>query len=108
MIKNYFKIAWRNLFANKTSSFINITGLAVGMAVAMLIGLWIWDELSFNKYHQNYHRIVQVMQKEKFLGATKVWDQMPYLLVNELKTNYKDDFKHIVTAIPTEGYLLSS
>ena len=42
MIKNYLKIAWRNLIKNKVSSFINIGGLAVGMAVAMLIGLWIW------------------------------------------------------------------
>ncbi|HMH24692.1 MAG TPA: ABC transporter permease [Puia sp.] len=108
MFKNYFKTAWRNLLKNKTSSSINISGLAVGMAVAMLIGLWIWDELSFNKYHQNYDRIVQVMQKEKFLGATRVWDHMPWLLVNELKTSYKDDFKHIVTAISTEGYSLSS
>ena len=45
MIKNYFKIAWRNLFKNKGTSLINIGGLAVGMAVATLIGLWIWDEL---------------------------------------------------------------
>ena len=59
MLKNYFKIAWRNLFRNKISSFINIGGLTVGMAVAMLIGLWIYDELSFNKYHQNYDRIGQ-------------------------------------------------
>jgi putative ABC transport system permease protein len=107
MIKSYFKIAWRNLLNNKTSSFININGLAVGMVVAMLIGLWIGDELSFNKYHQKYDRIVQVMQKEKFLGATKVWEHMPYLLVNELKTNYQNDFKQIVTAISTEGYTLS-
>ena len=41
MIKNYFKIAWRNLIKNKALSFINIGGLSVGMAVAMLIGLWI-------------------------------------------------------------------
>ena len=62
MIKNYLKIAWRNLIKNKVSSFINIGGLAVGMAVAMLIGLWIWDELSFNTYHKNYDRIGQVWQ----------------------------------------------
>ena len=61
MIKNYFKIAWRNLIKNKASSFINIGGLAVGMAVAMLIGLWIWDELSFDKYHQNYDRVAIAM-----------------------------------------------
>src|SRR5882724_8725085 len=108
MLKNYFITALRNLRKNKAHSFINIAGLSVGMAVAMLIGLWIWDELSFNKYHQNYDRIVQVMQKEKFLGANKVWDNLPYLLINELKTNFKDDFKHIVAAIPTDGYSLLS
>ena len=48
MIKNYFKIAWRNLLKSKAYSAINILGLATGMAVAMLIGLWIWDELSFD------------------------------------------------------------
>ena len=63
MFKNYFKTAWRNLLKNKTSSVINISGLAVGMAVAMLIGLWIFDELSFNKYHRNYERIAQIMTR---------------------------------------------
>jgi ABC-type antimicrobial peptide transport system permease subunit len=107
MFRNYLKIAWRNLIRNKASSFINIGGLAVGMAVAMLIGLWIWDELSFNKYHQNYDRIVQVVQKEKFLGNAKVWEHMPYRVANELKTNYHDNFKHIVTATATDHYYLS-
>jgi len=107
MFRNYLKIAWRNLVRNKASSFINIGGLAVGMAVAMLIGLWIWDELSFNKYHQNYDRIVQVVQKEKFLGNVKVWEHMPYRVANELKTNYHDNFKHIVTATATDRYYLS-
>ncbi|HMH34733.1 MAG TPA: ABC transporter permease [Puia sp.] len=65
MFKNYFKIAWRNLLRNKISSFINIGGLAMGMSVAILIGLWIYDELSFNKYHQNYDHITQVMTRQK-------------------------------------------
>ncbi len=47
MLKNYFKIAWRNLFKNKLYSGINILGLAAGMAVAILIALWIWDEVTF-------------------------------------------------------------
>ena len=64
MIKNYFKVALPNLVKNKVYSFINIFGLAVGMSIAMLIGLWVWDELSFNQYHQNYGRIAQVMIKE--------------------------------------------
>ena len=49
MFKNYFKIAWRNLLKNKFFSIINISGLAVGISVALLIGLWIWDEVSFDK-----------------------------------------------------------
>src|SRR6202000_2385463 len=105
MIRNYLKIAWRNLIKNKVSSFINIGGLAVGMAVAMLIGLWIWDELSFNKYHQNYDRIAQVMQKEKFQGGTRVWDRLPYPLVNLLKTSYSENFSHVVTALPVSDYI---
>ena len=107
MFKNYLKIAWRNLVMNKASSFINVGGLAVGMAVAMLIGLWIWDELSFNKYHQNYDSIVQLVQKEKFLGNVNVTDHMPYQLVNELKTNYRGYFKHIVPATESDNYYLS-
>ncbi|MBV8391056.1 MAG: ABC transporter permease, partial [Mucilaginibacter sp.] len=75
--------------------------------VAILIGLWIWDELSFNKYHQNYNRIVQVTQKQKFLGSVKVWEHMPYKVVNELRTNYQSNFKHIITATETSNYYLS-
>ncbi|MFN7600445.1 MAG: hypothetical protein ACK5R0_03505, partial [Bacteroidota bacterium] len=62
MFKNYMKVALRNLRKNKVYSFINIIGLATGMGVALLIGLWMWDELSYDKYHTNYHRIAQVMQ----------------------------------------------
>ena len=49
MFKNYFKTAWRNIIKNKTYSVINVLGLATGMAVAMIIGLWIYDEVSANK-----------------------------------------------------------
>ena len=69
MIKNNFKIAWRNLVKNKVYSFINVGGLAVGMSVAMLIGLWLFDELSFDKATPNYDRIVQVMQHQTFDGT---------------------------------------
>ena len=68
MFKNFFKIAWRNLVKSKGYSAINIGGLAVGMAVAILIGLWVYDELSFDKYHANYERIAQVMQHANFNG----------------------------------------
>src|SRR5580698_11678371 len=98
MLKNYFKIAWRNLRTNKTSSFINISGLAVGMGVAMLIGLWIWDELSFNKNFKNYDRIAQVIQNVTNNGEVQTWTAVPYPLAQEIRVNYGGDFKQVVMA----------
>lgn len=60
MFKSYFKIGWRNLLKNKGYSLINIGGLALGMTVAILIGLWIYDELTYNQYHKNYDRIAKL------------------------------------------------
>ena len=98
MLKNYFKIAWRNLLRNKTSSIINISGLAVGMAVAMLIGLWVWDELSFDKYHKNYDHIAQVMQHQKENGKIETFLSMPFPMGKELQTQYGNNFRNVVMA----------
>src|SRR3989337_1006176 len=68
MYKSYFKIGWRNLLRNKGYSFINIGGLATGMTIAMLIGLWIWDEVSYDTGHQNYSHLAQVMQHQTVDG----------------------------------------
>ena len=108
MLKNYFKIAWRNLLKNKTSSFINISGLAVGMAVAMLIGMWIWDELSFNKSFQNYDRIAQVMTNANYNGGinTDYNTAPPY--GDELRNNFGADFKHVLMTSRPFSMVLSS
>ncbi len=106
MIKNYFKIAWRNLIKNKFSSFINIGGLAVGMGAAMLIGLWIWDELSFDKYHQNHDHIAQVMQQETFNGTVNTGAAIPLSLDAELRKSYGSDFKYFVMSSSTENHTL--
>ncbi|MCE7065636.1 ABC transporter permease [Dyadobacter sp. CY326] len=96
MLRNYLKIAVRNLLGNKGYSAINIGGLALGMAVAMLIGLWVYDELSFNKNHKNYNRIAMVVVNQVLGGALQTSKSLPYPLVNELRTNYQEHFKHIV------------
>lgn len=96
MIKNYFKTAWRNLIKNKVHSLINIVGLSVGMAVAMLIGLWIRDELSFNKFTPNYGRIAKVIQNVTNNGEVQTWESVPYPLSAELRKSYGSDFKAIV------------
>ncbi len=108
MIKNYFKIAWRNLVRNKALSFINIGGLAVGMAVVMLISLWILDEVSFNKNHGNYHRIAQVVQNITNNGEVKTSLHVPYPLAAELRKNYGSDFKAVAMATLPRDYIVAS
>src|ERR687890_736931 len=62
MLKNYLKVAWRHLLQNKGFSFINSFGLAIGMAFAILIGLWIQYETSFDNFHKNGDRIGRLMK----------------------------------------------
>ena len=69
MIKNYFKVAWRNLLKNKAFSFINITGLAVGLASFLLIALYVLDELSYDRYNEKADRIYRVNTDIKFGGG---------------------------------------
>jgi putative ABC transport system permease protein len=95
MFKNYLKIAWRQLIKNKMHSFINVAGLAVGMVVAMLIGLWIWDELSFDRYHQNYDTVGQLMTTQTANGETQTFQSTVVPLSNELRFKYPGDFKRV-------------
>ena len=103
------KITWRNLLRNKTSSFINIGGLTVGMTVAMLIGLWVYDELSFNSYHQNHERIAQVMVRGNDpKDGPFINNSLQYPLAAALQAGYQDHFKHVVRASWTREYILST
>jgi len=110
MIKNYFKTAWRNLVKNKFTSFVNISGLAIGIAVAMLIGLWIWDELSFNKNHENYNSIAQLARSENVNGEIYISENsnfLPIPLANELRTSYGSYFKHVSLASTGREHILA-
>jgi len=90
MIKNYLKTAWRNISKNKLHSFINIAGLASGMAVAMVIGLWIYDEASANRHFKNYQTIYQIMMNQTFDGVRGSQQALPFPLGEELKSKYPD------------------
>jgi len=107
MIKNYLKIAYRNLVKNKAHSFINIAGLSVGMAVAMLIGLWIWDELSFDKNFKNYDHLTQVVQKFDINGEIGVGTTVPWPLGAEIMKNFGADFKNITMSSFNNDHILS-
>jgi ABC-type antimicrobial peptide transport system permease subunit len=88
MFQNYLKIAWRNLIQNKKLSFVNIFGLSLGMAFAILIGMWIQYETSYDTFHQNLDRIAMV-QRHQVINNQKVTSNGVMLpLYDELKTNY--------------------
>ncbi|TMI90826.1 MAG: FtsX-like permease family protein [Bacteroidetes bacterium] len=108
MFKNYFKTAWRNLSRGKVHSFINIVGLSAGMAVTILIGLWIWSESSFDKNFDNYNRIAQVMQTETLNGNVNTTKGNVMPLAAELRRSYGSDFKRVVLSSWTMNSLVAS
>lgn len=90
MLLNYLKIAWRNLWYNRMFSLLNIVGLAVGMAFALLIGLWVRHELSFDTFHANYNRVALVMKHTFFNGEKGSQATVSLPLYDELKANYPE------------------
>ncbi|HVV06044.1 MAG TPA: ABC transporter permease [Puia sp.] len=81
----YLKIAWRNLLRSKGFSFINITGLTIGMASAVLILLWIQNELSYDSFHTNRARIYECWNRGTFDGKLQCWNTTPKILGPTLK-----------------------
>lgn len=107
MLFNYIKVAWRNLRKSRSFSLINILGLSTGMAVVILIGLWVHDELTYDHYHKNYKNIGQIMTVQKRENA----QAHPYIaapLPLALRTQYADDFKSVVLTSPRSSWLLSA
>ncbi len=91
MIKNYFKIAWRNLIRNKAFSIINIIGLAIGMAGAILIFEWIQNELSFDQFHKNKDTLYKVWNRNTPKGQqVGAWDVTSGAIAPELKRAFPE------------------
>ncbi|MBS1921291.1 MAG: ABC transporter permease [Bacteroidetes bacterium] len=91
MIKNYLKTAIRNLRRNKGFAFINIAGLAVGMAAAMLILLWVQNQLSTDRFYKNEDRIYLMYNRDKDGQGNKwAWPNTPKILATTLKNDYPE------------------
>ena len=90
MIKNFFIIAYRNLKRNRIFSVINILGLATGMASAMLIFLWINDEMSFDRFHAKEDRLFQAYREDISNGRSVVMENSPKILAHTLKTEFPE------------------
>jgi putative ABC transport system permease protein len=86
MLRNYIKAAFRNLWKNKGYSFLNIGGLAIGMACAGLIFLWVEDELTFNHYFSNRDNLYKVKDRQTYDGNTFTFDATPGLLAEGIKS----------------------
>ncbi|MFD1145215.1 ABC transporter permease [Larkinella insperata] len=100
MFQNYLKIAWRSLRKNRGFSFINILGLAVGMAVATLIGLWVWDELTFDRFYENEANLYRIMQNRTANGATTTQANAALPLRDVLRTEMPE-IKRVVESLPS-------
>jgi ABC-type antimicrobial peptide transport system permease subunit len=90
MFKNYFKIMWRSLMKNKFYSFINITGLTVGMASAVLILLWIQNEMSHDRFYEKTDRIYAANNRDKVNGKLSAWRTTPAPLGAAIKKDYPE------------------
>src|ERR1700704_4132588 len=77
MIRNYLKIAWRNLVRNKFYSAINIAGLSIGVAVGIMILLWVQDELSYDSFHHNSDNIYKINSHLGTGTGAGVWEGSP-------------------------------
>ncbi|MEJ2637420.1 MAG: ABC transporter permease, partial [Calditrichia bacterium] len=90
MFRNYLKIAFRNLWKHKIFSFINITGLAIGMAVCILILLWVRDELNFDKFQENSSQLYRVIQEADYAGHDIRMARTPFPLGPALKNDFPE------------------
>ena len=87
MLGNYAKIAWRNVTRNKAFSFVNITGLALGIACSILILIWVQNETSTDKSFSYQDRIYQVMNNIKLNGKIETWGSTPMVMGPAIKTS---------------------
>jgi ABC-type antimicrobial peptide transport system permease subunit len=90
MLKNYLKIAFRNLLRNKGFSAINISGLAIGMASAVLILLWVENEMSYDLFHKNKDYLYEAWNRSVFNGKLESWNTTPKILGPTLKQEYPE------------------
>src|SRR3989337_4493156 len=88
MIGSYFKIASRVMMRNKTYTTINVLGLTLGIAGAMLLSLWIEKEFSYDQFHADKERIYKVWNRDAGKDGISCWDFTPRILAPTLKQEY--------------------
>ena len=101
MFKNYFKLAWRNLIKNLQFTFLNLIGLSTGLACAVLIYLWVSDEMHINKFNENDSRLYQVMQPAT--DGNETLENTPGLLASSLAKEMPE-VEYAASVIPSTWF----
>ena len=105
MIKNYFKIAWRNLFRNKGFSATNLLGLTIGITCTILISLWVKDELTYDKFHTNYNSIYKLYANRNFNNQIFTDQNMVLPLAGTIEKSIPQ-IKHAVVTTHRQPHIL--
>jgi putative ABC transport system permease protein len=108
LLVNYFKFSWRTLLKNKAFSFINVSGLAVGMAGAVLISLWIRNELTTEQFHSKKDRIYKLYNRGQFDEKTYVWAAMPQPLGPALEKEFPQQVESTVRESWVAAFVLKT
>lgn len=90
MIKNYLKLAFRNLYKSKAHTIINISGLAVGMASVILILLWIQNEVSHDRFYKKIDRIYTACNRDTVNGKVEAWNNTPKIMGPTIKAEFPE------------------
>ena len=90
MFQNYLKLAWRNLISNKGFTFLNIIGLATGIAATAIILLWINYEVKFDSFHKNIDRIYEAYNLDSNNGNLNVWNTTPKVIASVIQQDYPE------------------
>src|SRR6201996_8524653 len=85
MIKNYLKTTFRSLLKNRSYSFLNITGLAIGVACASLIFLWVQDELTYNHNFEKHDNLYTIYENQTYNGKVSTFHATPGPMAKVLK-----------------------
>ena len=105
MLKNYIKIAFRNMKRYKGFSFINIFGLAIGLSCSFLVFTYVFDELSYDRFHQDADRIYRIISDFKSKDSADRGLLTSYILAKTLRENYPEKFQ--VTQIKLKGSIVT-
>jgi putative ABC transport system permease protein len=103
MIKNYFKIAWRNLMRDRQFTFLNLFGLAIGLTCALFIWLWVSDEWKMDRSNSKDDNLYQVMQNMKETNGISTMDYTAGLLANSLKSEMPE-VEYAASVIPASWF----